>query len=555
MTEAHDSMHTAHGVSDQESGTSSTSRSPHLPADESKERQPLLKASVLGVSVFALYYLTRTRHFGGDDTVYATVVQRFLDLGAVERVFVHPHHLVYNPLVALWAGIVRLLSGSSVVLDAGAGVSAAAAALAVAGTFLVLKRFEVADGIAVLVTATLAVSGGMWHYATRMEVYTLAAAGVVVWCAAVADAKCSWRRLSVGFAAPWLGHSVLGLLVMPGVWLQRARPTIVIRAVAAGVIFPGIVAAAVLALLNGAFTPGGLVEVVGGQGLGRWLAAPDPGAAVDALFGVVVWRAYRGLPVYPAGLMDIFDLVGLAAAIILGALAVTGLMLGISRRRRLATVAAGGIAALIPLWLVWDVGNTEHVVAAAPLFAVLVAVGSEALPRRLAVAILAVSAAGLLVANGVGSALLGTQPHLSRTLLIADHVRHTVPADGVLVAVGVDPELRLSLPYLASRRVVDLTLFEASVRGGNVPPDAALERWVAAAAAAGAEGRELWLLENIDSPEVDDWIANLGISRARWLIVCGRFRVDEGVVLSPDGLVLRTPLTLRRLEIRASPQP
>ena len=191
--------------------------------------------------MFALYYLTRTRHFGGDDTVYATVVQRFLDLGAVERVFVHPHHLVYNPLVAVWAGIERLLTGSSVVLDAGAGVSAAAAALAVASTFLLLKRFAIADGIAVLVAATLAVTGGMWRYATRMEVYTLAAAGVVVWCTAVANPGCSWRRLSLGFAAPWLGHSVLGLLLVPGALLQRARPKIVMRALLAGVAFPGFV--------------------------------------------------------------------------------------------------------------------------------------------------------------------------------------------------------------------------------------------------------------------------------------------------------------------------
>ena len=525
-----------------------TSRNP-----AQKDRESLLKALILAVVSFSVYCLTRTRHFGGDDTVFATVVQRWLDIGAVERVFLHPHHLIYNPVVAGWAWLVRAVSGSIVVLDAGAAVSAAAAALTVAGVYMILRRFAVADGVSVLATATMAVTGGMWRYATRMEVYTLAAVGVVVWLAAVVDIRSTWRKLAVGFAAPWLGHSVLGLLILPGVWLQRRRPLVVFRAVLVGVAIPGVVAIALLVWLNDAYSLGRFSEVLGGGGLNRWLTAPDPAAAVGALYGLVAWRAYRELPVYPPSVMTVFDLLGLIAAIVLAALTVLGVVRGLKQHEALASAAVGGILVLVPLWLVWDAGNPEHVVAASPLFAVLVALGASSLPRRWAVTALSVSAAGLLIANGFGSALIETQPHLSRPLVVAGHVRGTVPEQGVLIAVGVDPELRLGLPYLSSRRVVDLTLFASSARRAGTSPDEALYRWFAATAAAGAEGRELWSLEKLDDPEVVAWIDELGITRGEWLRVRRALHVGGGSVLNADGLVVRRPITLRRLEVRALP--
>lgn len=528
-----------------------SSESGPSPGPAVNDRQSLLKALVLALVSFLIYRLTRTRRFGGDDTVFAMVVQRWLDIGAIEPVFLHPHHLVYNPVVACWAWLVRAVSGSVVVLDAGATVSAAAASLAVAGVYLLLRKFAVADGISMLVATTLAVTGGMWRYATRMEVYTLAAAGVVVWLASMVDLRCTWRKLATGFAAPWLGHSVLGLLILPGVWQQRSRPVVVVQAVLAGVAVPGVVALAMLAWINHAHSLDRLAGVMGGSGLSRWLTAPDPAAAVRALYGLVVWRAYHGLPVYPPLVVTAFDLLGLMAAIVLTALVVLGVLRGFKRHNRLASVAVSGILALIPLWLVWDVGNTEHVVAASPLFAVLVAVGARSLPRRLAIAALAFSAGGLLVTNGLGSALLETQPHLSRTLVVAEHVRETVPEDGVLVAIGVDAQLRLSLPYLSSRRVVDLTKFELSSRRAGASPDEALYQWLATATAAEDEGRELWLLEQLDDSEVIAWIDELGITEEEWLRVRRVLQVRGGSVLDADGLVVRRPIVLRRLEVGA----
>jgi hypothetical protein len=524
------------------------------PWDESRQptvqiRESLLKAAVLAIASFSMYFVTRTRRFGGDDTVFATVVQRWLDLGAIEPEFLHPHHLVYNPMVAGWAWLGRRVCGSVVVLDAGAAVSAAAAALAVAGVYLVLRRFEVADGISVLAAGVLAVTGGMWRYATRMEVYTLAALGVVVWLAAVADKECTWRRLAGGFAGPWLGHSVLGLLVLPGVWRQRRRPPVVFRAVVAGIVIPGAIAAAALVWLNHAYSVDRLAEVMGGGGLSTWLSAPDPAAAVRAVYGLAVWRTYHQIPVYPHSVMVLFDVLGQVAAIALAGLVILGAVRGSMKLHPLASTAVAGIAILIPLWLVWDVGNPEHVVAAAPLFAVLAALGASSLPRPWAGTALVISASGLLLANGLGSALLETQPQLSRTRVVAEHVRETVPENGVLVAVGVDPELRLGVPYLASRRVIDLTKFVSSADRFDTSPDEALVQWWAAVAAAAAAGRDLWLLEDLDDPAVAAWIAKIGISEGAWRRVRAALHVGGGSTLSADGLVVRRPVTLRRLEV------
>jgi len=290
----------------------------------SYERQDRLKALVLAVCAFLLYTATRTRHFGGDDTVFAIAVQRWLDVGALEPTFIHPHHLLYNPTVAGLSWLVRLLTGSVFVLDIGAAVSAAAAAAAAAGTYLVLRRHEVDNDSALMAAVTLVLAGGVWKYATRMEVYTLAAAGVVVWLFAVADGRGSWRKEAAGFASPWLGHSVLGLLVLPGAWLLRGRPRVLMAAILGGVVVPGAIVVGLLAGIRKVDGLAGVPAIFAGPGLGRWLSAPDPIGALRALRGLVVWRSYHALPVYPSWVMWTFDLLGAIAAAVLGALFIWG---------------------------------------------------------------------------------------------------------------------------------------------------------------------------------------------------------------------------------------
>ena len=511
----------------------------------SYERQDRLKALVLAVCAFLLYTATRTRHFGGDDTVFATAVQRWIDVGALEPTFIHPHHLIYNPMVAGFSWLVRLLTGSVIVLDMGAAVSAAAAAAAAAGTYLVLRRHEVGDDVALLAAASLVLAGGVWRYATRMEVYTLAAAGVVVWLAAVADRHGSWRKEATGFASAWLGHSVLGLLVLPGAWLLRGRPRVLTAAILGGVVVPGAIVAGLLAGIRKVDGLAGVAAIFAGPRLGHWLSAPDPIGALRALRGLVVWQSYRALPVYPSWVMWLFDVLGVIALAVLGALFIWGVVVVLRGGSRVGLAALAGIAVLVPLWLVWDSGNTEHVVAAAPLFVVLVAVGASSIRLRVALAALATAAVSLLVVNGLGSALLETQPHLSRVMVVTDHVQRTVPDTGTLMMIGVDAELRLGLPYLASRHVVDLTSLVHSARRAGAPPVAAVERWLLMA----ADSQEPWMLEDLDSEAVVQWVGELGIPEADWRRARSRLAVGDGATLPADGMAIRSPVTLYRVEV------
>jgi hypothetical protein len=510
-------------------------------------RQDLLKAAVLATVSLLLYVITRTRHFGGDDTVFALVVQRWLEVGSVERVLVHPHHLLYNPLVAACSWLVRALTGDVFVLDVGAAVSAAAAAAAVAGVFLVLCRFRVDENLALLTSVVLAVSGGMWRYATRMEVYTLAAAGVVVWLAAMSSPNASWKKLAAGFAAPWLGHSVLGLLAVPGAWIQRNRPQVLAKAVGAGLVVPGIAVLGLLAWLHGARSVSAVTNIVVGPGSGRWLSLPDPLAALAALRGLVALKTYHALPVYSQSAISLFDLLGVFATIVLAALVVWGVVATIRDKAQLGFVAVLGITVLVPLWLVWDVGNSEHAVAASPLFAALIAMGASAAGRRIGSALLAAVATMLLIVNGVGSALLGTQPNLSRTLLVADFVHEIVPEGGALVTIGVDPELRLALPHLGGRSVIDLTSIVHSARRAGATPEEALGRWLQTAAAAA----DTWMLEDPDSIVTEQWIAELGIPKPAWRSARSIIRLEHGAILEADEVVIRQSITLRRLEIKS----
>jgi hypothetical protein len=517
----------------------------------SDRRQDLLKAAVVSAASLVLYVITRTRHFGGDDTVFALVVQRWLEVGEVERVFVHPHHLLYNPLVAACSWMVRAVSGGVFVLDVGAAVSASAAAAAVAGTYLVLRRFRVDENIALLASLILALSGGMWRYATRMEVYTLAAAGVVAWLAAMSNPVASWRRLAAGFAAPWLCHSVLGLLVLPGAWLQRRRPRVLGLALATGLVAPGVAVVGLLAWLNGARSASAVVDIVVGPGSGRWLSPPNPLAMLRALGGLATLQTYHALPVFSQPTMALFDLLGLFAIVTLAALVAWGAVVSIRDNNAIGLTSVLGIGCLVPLWLVWDVGNPEHAVAATPLFTVLIAVAASAVGRKGGSVALAATAAVLLVVNGVGSILLQTQPQLSRTLLVSDFVRETIPEQGTLVAFGVDPELRLALPYLGGRRVIDLTLLVHSARRAGATPEEALRRWLQLARFANGT----WLLEDPDAPAVRQWIAGLGIPEQTWRQARAMIGLGRGVTLEADGTVLRDPITLRRLEVRGNENP
>ena len=112
-----------------------------------------------------------------------------------------------------------------------------------------------------------------------------------------------------------------------------------------------------------------------------YLRSPSPAAMARALGGLV-WDWYHGVPVFSAATSNSLDLAGgLAVVLLLVALA-AGVIAAARDRHPLAVTASLGLAAYVPLWLVWDVGNPEHAVAATPLFATLVAFGGAKLSRR-----------------------------------------------------------------------------------------------------------------------------------------------------------------------------
>jgi len=150
---------------------------------------PVQEAVTAGAVSLAAYLLTRTRDFGGDDTVFAMAVDAFLGGKGASMEVVHPHHPVYNLLVAAVTGVLRLVGLRPLVLDVGAAVAAVAAAGAVGVVVWLLRREGIDEWTSLLGGMVLAVSAGMWQFATRMEVYTLVALAVAVWLAVVSAAS------------------------------------------------------------------------------------------------------------------------------------------------------------------------------------------------------------------------------------------------------------------------------------------------------------------------------------------------------------------------------
>jgi hypothetical protein len=82
-----------------------------------KWASPAWQAAVVGAVALVTYLLTRTRDLGGDDTVYAMTVDGFLSGHGVSRELFHPHHPIYNPIVAAVCWLLRLVGFRPFVAD------------------------------------------------------------------------------------------------------------------------------------------------------------------------------------------------------------------------------------------------------------------------------------------------------------------------------------------------------------------------------------------------------------------------------------------------------
>lgn len=510
------------------------------------EVTPSQAGAVLGLVFLAVYVLTRTRDVGGDDTVFAQTVEAWLRHGSLWWTFFHPHHLIYNPLAALVTACGRVIAPSLLAVDAGAYLSAACAAAAVGLLTALLMRRGLSTAVSILAATAMGLSGGFWQFATRMEVYTLAALAVLAWLWVMSRDEPTPGPSGLALGGGLLAHLAMVVLA-PATYLRTAPPLRRrLAALALGLGAPAF-ALALLFTIQYGFHPSGWLQNVMPAGSGQYLGV-DIGGPLRALTGLLWWGWYRVTPVLTPAAAHAME--GLAT---LSSLLVAALVLLASARlrlrgpdTRLVVTALLALCGFLPLWLAWDPGNVEHAVASAPLWAVLVAAGAQGLPRRLGPMILGLLAFCLAAGNGLGSAIPQSRPENGRIWVLASFVRETVPADGTVLSAGSDPRLRLGLPYLSGRHVVDLTLAAASARRQGRDPALALRYWLHGARKAGT----VWLLPDVLDPGSQRWVEELGIPAEEWRRALSAFRVVKIRSLPPDGVVLEHPFELALAEVR-----
>jgi hypothetical protein len=300
----------------------------------------------------------------------------------------------------------------------------------------------------------------------------------------------------------------------------------------------------VFTLARGVWSPAGWAESVLPH---ESIAYIEPGQGwlfPRALGALVQWSWYREVPVLVPPASRALDIGGsLALALAAGLVLVGSWRVLRDPAERLGRTSALAVAAFVPLWLVWDVGNFEHTVAAAPLFGVLVAVGAASLPPRAGSAALAALVLLLASVNGIGGAALQRRPENGRLWITAGFVQQHVSASGLILGVGTDPRVRLGLSYLAGRHVADLTLAVRSARIAGHPPEDGLRWWIGRARGAS----ELWALGDVFDPRTEAWIDQLGIPREAWRAALADLSTRSTAELVPDGAVVREPFRLHRL--------
>lgn len=505
-------------------------------------------AGAAGLVAAIVYAATRTRDVGGDDTVFAIAVERFLRERVLELEFFQPHHPIYNPVVALVAGVARAAGSAIPVLDVGAWVSAAAGGTAVALWLAAALASGLARRIVVAGAVMLAASGGLWAYATRMEVYALAAALVAAWLLVVASEPPRPIAAGLALAGAILGHAVLGVLAIPTAWRFRRRPRAAATALGIGLGVPAAATLAMLLLVRGATTPRAWLGVLFPEESAGFVGGgASPLAALGALRRLIDWGWYREVPVLSRGLALGHEILGGAAVLLVAALFAAGVAAAIRRpgltAARLSLVA---IAAFVPVWLFWDAGNVEHVVAAAPLFAIVVACGAGTLPRAAGFGALVVAAVALVVTNGLGSAWPQSRPENGRLWVTAAFVAEKTPPDALILSAGTDARLRLGLGYLSGRRVADLTLAVRAAGLRGEPAAAGLEAWLARAAGA----RDLRATDDVFDPATEAWVRGLGIDARAWTRAVGSLARDGSDELEADGAVVVDPFRLNRARVQ-----
>jgi len=510
-----------------------------------KPASPVQLGLVIGAAFYIMYLLTATRDLVGDDTIFALAVDGFFTGKGLPREFFHPHHPLFNPLVAAITWLVRLLGFRPIILDVGAGIAAFFAAAVVAALVPLLRRAGVREGPTLLAAAVTGASGGFWRFATCMEVYTLTAAAVLLWLATVGRDRPAPLASGTSLAASTLAHLAAGLLAVPTAIRFRKRPRAMALALGLGLTVATTTVILVFVLFLHAYTPRRWLSLLLPDYTSGYLGKSTQGTLLRTLADLAVWGWYRRVPIFSPATSRWLDVASAVALAILLVILAAGVLVAVRGRNPLAVTAALGLAVYAPLWLLWDVGNVEHAVAVTPLFATLIAFGAANLPRRSGELGLATGLGLLLVVNGLASAVPQSRPENGRDWVIASFISESVPKDAVVLSVGVDPRLRLSLPYLSGRRVVTLRLDVESARNQGRSPMDGLAYWMD----AGIGGRSVWVTPEVLDPRSASAVQRMGIPVELWSRVVQAARPVERRVLEPDGLIIREPFVLTRITL------
>ena len=506
---------------------------------------PVTEGSIVGVVFFVIYLLTRTRDLGGDDTVFALAVDRALQGHFDWALLAHPHHPMFNLLVTGAASIAHGLGFHPLTADIGAGVAAFFAALTVGGIVVVLRRSGTGEGTALLAATVAGFSGGLWAFGTRFEVYAMEAAAILLWLALTGRPRPTARASGTALGAAILSHLAAGVLVLPTAWRLRDDRRRMVSALALGAGGAAAVWIGLRVVLEGLVTPSGWFHRLFSPAMGGYLHPGGPADVARALRALVVWGFFHAVPVLKGGVAAGFSTVETVLVLLTAILLALGIVRAARRRDPLPWTALLGVLAFLPLWLLWDVGNVEHTVGAVPLFTVLLVAGAESLPRRTGPALLGVLALGLAAVNGLGSAIPQSLPENGPVTVRAGLTARNVPAEALILTLGMDARLRLGLPYLSGRRFDDLALLLAGARRRGLPPSAALEAWLRRA----REGRQLWATEDLFDPAAASWLADRGIPSASWQRIRRQLHVLDTRTFPPDGIALKRPFTLHRIAI------
>lgn len=444
----------------------------------------------VGLGAALCYLGTLTSRFAYDGVAYCSHVLVALTGGGLSELF-QANHLLFSPLAAAM-GWLTGGAGAELALHVRLQVLQALLGGATLGLLYAVLRRHAPWPVAFGVVASVGTTYAYWHFATDVEVYTLAALLVAVALAAAlrAVAAPDPGRLALAGAAAGLaalGHMAHGMFGIATVlvlvaWAPRGRRVAAVAAFCAGA--GAVLTVGFLPLLAGpwAVVPFGearsfLLGYARPESVGQYLAPPWqrlPQHLETAARAVAAESPVWFPPVLAVGLVGL-AVVGLAVA---------------ARRdtkaRAPVVLAVAWLVAHAVFFLSWD-HNEKYWIAAMIPAALLAAAVLGAVLRRAAASVQALPAllvAAVLVAVNGPVIRREMAPEHNRFLVLAREVRSATGPEDTLLVSGMAPwlELKVYLPYFAERRTVVLDFALASGR------TAELERLMAAAGTGAVSG-------------------------------------------------------------------